>query len=266
MAADGNTATVSVNRGWAEVHTEGAPVILHAGQSAHLDAGPQGGEKVAGKINRVIPQGVIQRQGQVQELPLQLDEVINWNDLVRTLQVGRAQITLLDGSVLNVGARSTIKIIKHDPQTQQTQIEMAVGRVQANVQKITAPGGKFELTTKSAVIGTIDTAFVAETDDQRTRVCGLEGVTVVKSSDPNIHKEVKLRKKQCTVVIFGEAPTDPVFDTGEFSSLVESTSIGEVGLSTAALAALIAGLGAAVGGTIAGVVLSTGTPISRTTP
>ena len=141
MASLDNGATVSVKRGLAEIHGQGAPVILHAGQSARVEASPEGGQPVAGKINKVIPQGEIQREGVPQELPLQLNQVVNWNDLVRTLQTGRAQITLLDGSTLNVGARSEIRVLKHDPQTQQTQIELAMGKLQANVQKITAPGG-----------------------------------------------------------------------------------------------------------------------------
>ena len=136
---------------------------------------------MAGKIDRELPSGTIQRVGQTEELPLRLNEVIDWNDLIRTLDAGRAQITLLDGSLLNVGARSVIKIVKHDPQAQQTEIEMTLGKMQAQVQKITTPGGKFELTTKSAVIGTIDTSYVAETDGNRTRVCGVEGSTLVKS-------------------------------------------------------------------------------------
>lgn len=173
MATAGDAATVSVRRGLAEMHdAKGAPVVLHAGESGRMEAGPEGNEPVAGKINRVMPQGVIQRVGQTQELPLQLNQVVDWNDLVRTLQEGRAQIVLVDGSTLNIGVRSEIRVVKHDPQAQQTQVELAMGRVQANVQKITAPGGKFQLHTKSAVIGTIDTAFVAETDDKGTRVCG----------------------------------------------------------------------------------------------
>ena len=218
-------ATVTVKRGLAEIHGQGAPVILHPGQSARVEASPQGGPPVAGKINKVIPQGEIQREGQLQELPLQLNQVIDWNDLVRTLQTGRAQITLLDGSTLNVGARSEIKILKHDPQAQQTQIELAMGKLQANVQKITAPGGKFELRTKSAVIGTIDTSFVAETDDKETRVCGVEGTTLVQSSDPNITKSVRLHKNECTIILPGGAPTDPVLNPSEVASMLSQTNI-----------------------------------------
>ena len=109
LATIGNSSTVSVKRGMAEIYGPGAPVIVRSGQSARVEAGPQGGQPVAGKINKEIPQGVIQRQGQIRELPLTVNEVINWNDLIRTLDAGRAQITLLDGSILNVGARSTIE-------------------------------------------------------------------------------------------------------------------------------------------------------------
>jgi ferric-dicitrate binding protein FerR (iron transport regulator) len=273
VAAAGNAATVSVKRGLAEIHTLGAPVILHAGQSARVEADSQGGQPVAGKISKEIPEGVIQRQGQIQELPLELNEVINWNDLVRTLQAGRAQIMLLDGSTLNVGARSTIKILKHDPQAQQTEIEMTLGKVQADVQKITAPGGKFELHTKSAVIGTIDTSYVAETDDKRTRVCGVKGTTTVKSSDPSITKTVKLHKNECAVVYFGSAPTDPVFSPGEVADMLNQTAIqGAAGISTAAtaggLSPTIIGVAAAggAGAAAAGVVLALSGATTSTTP
>jgi ferric-dicitrate binding protein FerR (iron transport regulator) len=262
LASLGNDATVSVKRGLAEIHGAGAPMILHPGQSARIQSDQEGGQPVAGKVNRVIPQGVIQRQGQVQELPLQLNQVVNWNDLVRTLQEGRAQIMLVDGSTLNVGARSEIRVLKHDPQAQQTSIELTLGKVEANVQKITAPGGKFQLRTKSAVIGTIDTAFVAETDGQGTKVCGVSGTTLVGSSDPNITATVTLKKGECTFVPFGGAPTTPVMDPSLMASLLNQTAI------TAAGGGLLAGNGlwiligaAAVAGAVTGIVLATsGTP------
>jgi ferric-dicitrate binding protein FerR (iron transport regulator) len=270
VAEVGTTATVSVRRGMAEIQQQGPPVFLHAGQSARVEADPEGTQPVAGKINKVIPQGTIQKEGQIQELPLQLNAVINWNDLVQTLQTGRAQIQLVDGSTLNVGARSKIRVIKHDPQAQQTQIELALGRVEANVQKVTAPGGKFQLTTRSAVIGTIDTAFVAETDDRGTKVCGVEGTTQVQSSDPHITKTVRLHRKECTFVPFGGAPTDPVFDPGELAGLLNSTSIGEAGgifgLGAAGSVALAAGLAGGAAAAILGIVLVTTGTTSPTAP
>jgi ferric-dicitrate binding protein FerR (iron transport regulator) len=278
MAIVDDTSTVSVKRGMAEIHGQGAPVFLHPGQSARVEAGPAGGQQVAGKINKVIPQGLIKREGQV-ELPLALNQVINWNDLVRTLQSGRAQIILLDGTTLNVGARSEIKVLKHDPHAQQTEIEVTLGRVEANVTQITAPGGKFELRTKSAVIGTIDTSFVAETDEKGTRVCGVKGTTAVKSSDPNINKTVKLHKKECTTVVFGGPPTDPVFSPAEMANMLNQTALNGAGAGAGAGAGGLAvgathipwvfvgvASGAAVGAGVAGVVLANSGTTSPTTP
>jgi ferric-dicitrate binding protein FerR (iron transport regulator) len=275
MASAENTSTISVKRGTAEVQGQGAPMILHPGQSARIEADPQGGQAVAGKINKVMPQGVVQREGQIKELPMSLNQVINWNDLVRTLQLGRAQIILLDGTTLNVGARSSIKILKHDPKAQQTEIEMTLGKIQANVQQITTPGGKFELRTKSAVIGTIDTAFVAEVDGDKTRVCGVKGTTKVQSSDPNIKKTVKLHRKECTVILPGGAPMDPVFSPAEMANMMSQTTVNGAAAGAGGLAVgathipwtfVAVGLGAAVGAAVTGVVLTTGGTTSPTTP
>jgi ferric-dicitrate binding protein FerR (iron transport regulator) len=282
MASIDNGSTVSVKRGMAEIHGQGAPVILHAGQSARVEASPEGGQPVAGKINKVIPQGEIHREGQSQELPLALNQPVNWNDLVRTLQSGRAQITLLDGTTLTLGARSELKVLKHDPQAQQTELELTVGKLEANVQKITAPGGKFQLRSKSAVIGTIDTAFVATVDGDTTRVCGVEGTTLVQSSDPSIQKSVKLHRNECTVIIPGAAPTDPVLDPTEMANLLNQTAISGAEAAGAGAGAgagglvlggshipwlwVGVGLGAATAGAVTGIVLSTTGTSSPSTP
>jgi ferric-dicitrate binding protein FerR (iron transport regulator) len=271
MVAEGNTSTITVKRGTAEIHGMGAPVLLHAGQFARVEAGPQGGSPVAGKISRQIPQGVIQRQVQIQELPLKVNDPVNWNDQVRTLEAGRAQIMLLDGSVLNVGARSTLKILKHDPQAQQTEIELALGKVQANVQKITAPGGKFELHTKSAIIGTIDTEYVAQSTGDSTTVCGVDGTTSVRSSDPNIPKTVTLKKNECTTVVFGFAPTDPVFAPGEVASMLGQTAVtggaaGAGAVGGTLLVGVAGAAGTAIGLVVGEVALTIPTPTSPTVP
>ena len=282
MASIDHGSTISVKRGTAEVHGQGAPVLLHPGQSARVQADPDGGQPVAGKINKVIPQGEIHREGQSQELPLTLNQPIDWNDLVRTLQAGRAQITLLDGTTLNLGARSELKVLKHDPQAQQTNLELTVGKLEANVQKITAPGGKFQLRSKSAVIGTIDTAFVAFVDGDTTKVCGVEGTTQVQSSDPNIQKTVLLHRNECTVVMPGAAPTDPVVAPAEMAEFLSQTEITGAEVAGAGAGAgaggmvlagthlpwvwIGVGLGAAAAGAVTGIVLSGGGSTSPTNP
>jgi ferric-dicitrate binding protein FerR (iron transport regulator) len=270
IAALENATTVSVKRGLAEIHGLGEPVVLQAGQSAQVAAGPQGGQPPAGKISREIPKGEIEREG-IKPLPLQLHQPVNWNDRVVTEDKGRAQITLLDGSTLNVGIRSKLRIVQHDPAKQLTQIQLLEGRVRADVKKVTDPNGKFELDTESAVIGTIDTSFVATTDPKTktTRVCGVKGTTKVQSLDPKFkNQEVKLHRKQCTVVIFGAPPTSPVFAPAQMASMLNQTAVqaagGVAGLSAPAVAG-IAGGGAAAAA-VTGVVLATTGATSPTTP
>ena len=265
VAAADSGATVSVTRGLAEVHAQGEPVILRAGQSARVEAGPQqASQPVAGRISREIPQGEIHRE--VQVLPLKLQEAVLCNDLVQTLQSGRAQITLVDGSTLNVGARSQIRVVSHVPDKQQTEIQVLSGTVRANVQKLTAPNPKFELVTKSAVIGTIDTSFVASSDDKGTHVCGVDGTTSVKSSDPNITKQVKLKKKQCTFVPFGGAPTDPIYSPSEMSSLLSQTAVSAPGVAITPSTAIGVAVAGGVGAAIAGIVLAPAATTSPTAP
>ena len=110
---------------------------------------------VAGEVTREVPQGTVQRQG-AKETPLALKDPVDWNDTVHTQNKGRLQITLKDGSVLSVGSRSEMKILKSDPAAQQTEIELATGTIKADVQKITKSGGHFEIHTRTSVIGVVN--------------------------------------------------------------------------------------------------------------
>ena len=163
-----------MEHGFAEIHAAGTPMLLHAGQWARLEAvgsmpraGDQsgastGGGPEAGKVTREVPHGTVDRQGK--ELPLVVNDPVDWNDDVKTQDKGRLQITLTDGSVLSVGSRSEMKIVKHDAQAQQTDIELTSGTVKADVQKVTKDGGHFTIQTKTAVIGVVGTTLVVKSD------------------------------------------------------------------------------------------------------
>ena len=97
-------------------------------------------------------------------------------------------------------------------------------------------------------------------------VCGVEGTTSVKSSDPKITKQVRLKKNQCTFVPFGGAPTDAIMSPSEMSSLLSQTAVtaagGAITPSTAIGVAIAGGVGAA----IAGIVLAPAASTSPTAP
>jgi len=181
VAAVGRSAAILNEGGRVEIHGAGAPLLLPKGKSVQWEAGhPQAAGQLAGKVNRAIPEETVQHSGQTNQLPLKLDDPVNWEDWVRTFKNGRVQIKLLDGSMLNVGARSELRVTKHDPTSGQTAIEMTVGRMRADVVKLTdKPNGSFQVRTQSAVIGVVGTTFIVWATDKFTHVWCIEGQVTV---------------------------------------------------------------------------------------
>lgn len=114
----------------------------------------------AGKISRVLPEGFVRRAGATAEA--KLADPILWNDIVRTNLQGRVRIGLNDGSLLTVGAKSELRVVKHDTQSRQTLVELLYGGARARVQAITQRGGAFQVRTPTAVIGVIGTEFFVD--------------------------------------------------------------------------------------------------------
>jgi hypothetical protein len=116
----------------------------------------QGGTK-AGEISRAIPDVGIARG--TQQLPAPVKALVDWGDVVRTGDGGRARVALDDGSVLNVGSSSSLTVTQHDAAAQQTQIELEYGRVRSQVVKQSKPNSKFEIHTSVGVAGVVGTDF-----------------------------------------------------------------------------------------------------------
>jgi ferric-dicitrate binding protein FerR (iron transport regulator) len=281
VATVGTSSRITVEHGLAEIHAAGAPMLLHAGQWARLEAlgstprvadqsgASTGGGPEAGKVTREVPKGTVDRQGK--ELPLVLNDPIDWNDDVKTQDKGRLQITLTDGSVLSVGSRSEMKIVKHDPQTQQTDIELTSGTVKADVKKITQTGGHFEVHTKTAVIGVVGTTFLVKSDSKGTTVCNTtpnsNGSAEVTVTDTNGTQKTDLKSGFCAVFPLGggaavalsaAASTSAISGLSAATAVVAATAVAgaAVGISTGVIVAIVAagavglslGLVAATGG------------------
>jgi hypothetical protein len=208
IAYAGRTAGVFAERGRVEIRGKGAPFILAPGKSARLEAGrPQAAGQLAGKVSNAIPDETLQHPGQTAEVLLKLNDAVSWEDVVRTLRTGRVRIALLDGSFLNVGARSVMKITKHDAQSQQTEIELQLGRLRGEVVKITKSGGGFQVRTQTAVIGVVGTIFVIEAFRNLTRVFCLDGMLAVQNINPAIVGQVTLHAGEFTSVPGAAPPT-----------------------------------------------------------
>ena len=180
-----------------------------------------------GVVRNAIGEGVLQRQGRGAEIPLQLSDAINEKDVVRTLVTGRVRIELLDGSFLNVGAGSVMRIINHDPLAQQTQVELTQGLMRAEVAKGTQPGGSFQVQTQTAIIGGVGSVLLVHAFPNVTEVYCVEGLCSVQNINPAIAGQVTLHAGESTTVPRGLPPTAPVQPSdAQLQSQVELTNVG----------------------------------------
>lgn len=116
----------------------------------------QAGQR-AGQVSRLIPAVNLQR-GQ-QQVAAAAQAPVLWEDVVNTQRMGRARIALDDGSLLNVGSESSLRVTKHDAGAQQTQLELTYGRMRTKADRLARPGSKYEVRTPVGVAGVIGTDF-----------------------------------------------------------------------------------------------------------
>jgi len=234
IAMVGESSAIINDRGHVEIRGSGAPLILPIGQYATLKAGrPQGGSQTAGTVTAAIPAETVERNSQT--APLKLQDAVIWGDLVRTQNTGRVRITLQDGSFLNVGARSEMRVVKHDPQSQQTAIELSAGKVRSQVQKISRQGGSFEVTTQTAVIGVVGTDFIVDSDRDRkkTTVWCIEGSVRVRNLNAAIAGIVMLSAGEMTTVALGMPPAPGTsFSPGSIQAQTNATNPSGTSVAT----------------------------------
>jgi len=148
------------------------------------DISAQVGQK-AGQISRAIPDVGIARGAQ--KLPAPVKALVDWGDVVRTGDGGRARVALDDGSLLNVGSSSSLTVTQHNAAGQQSQIELEYGRVRSQVVKQAKPNSKFEIHTAVGVAGVVGTDFYLEflngmfqiiVFEGTVKFCNLDGLCV----------------------------------------------------------------------------------------
>jgi ferric-dicitrate binding protein FerR (iron transport regulator) len=120
-------------------------------------AEPQAAGQRAGEVSRIIPAVSIARGSKT--LTASAKTPVDWLDVLNTQASARARVALDDGSVLNVGADSSLKVVRHDGGAQQTELELAYGKLRSQAQKITKTDGKFEVKTPAGVAGVVGTDF-----------------------------------------------------------------------------------------------------------
>jgi ferric-dicitrate binding protein FerR (iron transport regulator) len=181
-------------------------LALKPGKSVRLEAGvPQAAGQHAGKVTGLIPVVTVQHAGKGTPIVLKLSNPIFWEDLVETQGNGRVRITFDGGSFLNIGARSQVRIVQHDAQSQQTAVELRLGSLRCEVVKLTE-GGKFETRTPTALIEVVGTDYFVIATPRLTRVWSTTGDVTVRNIDPKVPGEVTLHTGQAASVQQGKPP------------------------------------------------------------
>lgn len=170
----------------------------------------------AGEVSRVIPAVNIARGSQT--LTAAAKTIVDWQDVVNTQASARARVALDDGSVLNIGSDSSVRVVQHSAGAQQTDLEIGLGKMRSQAQKITRPDGKFEVHTPAGVAGVVGTDFyTAYENNQMTvivfdglvKVCNLAGVCVV------------LKAGQMTTIRNGDS-SSPIATQATLSTLTDA--------------------------------------------
>jgi|GEM_PF-231831 len=139
----------------------------------------------AGHISAEVVRTTLKRGAgrNVSSIDADVGTVVQWNDVIQTDHRGRVRIVLNDQSVLTLGSDSQLRVVKHDAATQQTSLELAYGRIRAQVAQITRTGGDFQLRTPTSVAGVIGTDFGADASPGETKYVCLSGTTRIYSLD-----------------------------------------------------------------------------------
>jgi ferric-dicitrate binding protein FerR (iron transport regulator) len=138
-----------------------------------IQALPQATSQHAGKVSALVPAVNLERAGQTMTATPEIP--VFWEDTIATGHLARARVALDDGSILNVGADSSLRVTKHDAASQQTDLELSYGRVRANAVKQTKSGASFKIRTPTGVAGVVGTDLFLAFENYVTRIVVFEG-------------------------------------------------------------------------------------------
>jgi hypothetical protein len=129
-------------------------------------------------------------------------------------------------------------VTKHDPQAQQTRVDLNEGRMRAEVVELADPNATFQVETPTAAIGAVtgegNAVFLIEADSKETRVDCVRGLVTVGSRKPKITERVRLHPGQFTVVSGDKNPTLPnEVAPSQLQARINQTDVGESTLKAA---------------------------------
>lgn len=230
---------------------EGRVAILGPEPGSGASTPPQAGSDHAGRVGAAVPKGYLMRASQ--RMSSNAGDDVRWNDEMVTESTGRTRVSLDDGSILSLGSNSHLKVVQHDAGTQQTQLELGVGKVRAQVIKLAKPNASFTVKTPTAVAGVVGTDFYIEFDGKKTRVTVLEGIVKLTPVVAAAITSAALASQTATVTagqtttVAGGAITSPVAATpSQLQAAQTATSTSAVAAGTTAVSTVVIATAAGV--------------------
>jgi ferric-dicitrate binding protein FerR (iron transport regulator) len=194
------------------------------GQSGGTGGRPEAGH--AGTVLNVIQDSVVQRQGRGVETVLKVGDAIDTGDIITTKQNGRLRVVLSDGSLLNIGPGSSLKIVRFELQPPQTQVELTSGRMRVRAVQPSQSSSSRTVQTPTAMVW-VGPDLIIEAHPNATTVLSIEGAAAVANIDPAITQHVIVSAGKFTDVAGGRAPSDPQSATNSvLQSQMDQTRVG----------------------------------------
>ena len=239
-------------------------LLLSVALAIPPDVSAQAGPR-AGQVSRLIPTVNIQRATQQLAAAVQMPVLLE--DVVNTQRLARARITLDDGSILNVGSESSLRIAKHEPSGQQTQLDLTYGRMRSKAVRVVRPGGSYEVRTPAGVAGVVGTDFYVLYLNAVMQLIVFEGVVRL----CNLRGQcVDVGAGMTSTVRGDQQPDPPILATPlQLTEAAQSTDVDEPGKEEARSHLspwLVFVLVALVAGPAVAIPLATRSPQSATRP
>lgn len=179
----------------------------------------------AGEVTALLAVARIER-GSAAAVEVQLGDAVFWQDWFETEAHGRARLGLLGGSVLNIGSGARLQVIEHDQGSERTELELQFGKVRAMVKKLSQPGARFRLRTKTAVVGVMGSHVYLHAAGERSTVINFEDRVRVRNVDGSVRGEVILEPFELAEIERGRPPRKRLARLEEMVQALEDTLPG----------------------------------------
>lgn len=132
----------------------------------------------------------VRKAGQDQWKAAEMGMALAAGDVVRTLVESRAELTLADGSKLDVSEKSIFEVKGVNAEAQQNSFKLLTGNLSANVKKLTKSRSEFKVESPVAIAAIRGTKFSMQVG---------EGQAVIRVTEGKV--EVKMLKSQQSVTL-----------------------------------------------------------------